>query len=712
MNRLLLSIAAAALLAACHPPDSNVPLTTQADYPNPPVAPKKPQTFTEHGYRRVDDYFWMKDKTNPDVLAYLQAENAYADTVLAHTKRLQETLFTEMKGRIKEDDQSVPSFSNGYYYYNREEKGKQYAIHCRRKGTLTAPEEVILDENKLAAGQAAFVLGGLDVSTDNTLLAYASNSTGSYMEFTLVFKDLRTGQLLPDRIEGVNGFAWANDNQTLFYTTVNPALRVNKVFRHALGGAGKDPLILEEKDEQFGLSLGKTKTKQYLLIQSGSFTSSETRYLDANQPTGEFRVFLPRQKDVQYGVADHPEAFYLTFKDDENKNRKVFALPKTGFENRSTWQEVIPHDPQTRIEYIDVYQNFMSILARKGGLLEIRVRDLKSGRTQTVRFPEPIYTVYGGTAPEFTATKIRYYYTSLNRPTTTFDYDMTTGQSEKLKEEEIPSGFDAANYEVKRLFAQAKDGTKVPMAVVHKKGLTLDGSNPTLLYGYGSYGYSMDAGFDANVFSLVDRGFVYVLAQIRGGSDLGELWYEAGKLQKKMNTFTDFIACAEYLIHEKYTNPKRLAIRGGSAGGLLVGAVTNLRPDLFQAVVAEVPFVDVINTMLDPNLPLTTQEYEQWGNPNVKADYDYIRQYSPYDNLQPQAYPNILATGGLNDSQVGFHEPAKWVAKLRATKTDQNLLLLKINLESGHGGATGRFDYLKEEAFIQAFLLDRMGMVE
>jgi oligopeptidase B len=699
------------LLAACTTPDSNVNLTTQADYPAPPSAEKKPQTFTEHGYQRVDEFFWLKDKTNPKVIEYLKAENAYADTVMAHTKALQETLFAEMKGRIKEDDQSVPQFSNGYFYYTREEKGKQYTIHCRKK-TLDGAEEIILDENELAQGQPAFILGGLSVSPDNALLAYASNTTGSYMEFTLTVKDLRTGKLLPDRIAKMNDFVWANDNRTLFYTTVNAALRSDKVFRHTLGGTEKDPLILEEKDDLFGLGLGKSKTKQYLFIQSGSFTSSETRYLDANQPMGTFQLFLPRQKDVQYSVADHPEAFYLTYKDDSAKNRKVFALPKTGFANRSTWREVIAHDPKTKIEYIDVYQNFMTVMARTNGLLEIRVRDLKSGQTKAVNFPEPVYTVYGGTAPEFTATKIRYYYNSLNRPTTTYDYDVTTGQSEKLKEDEIPSGFDPEKYEVKRLFATAKDGTKVPMALVHKKGLELDGTNPTLLYGYGSYGISMDAGFNPNIFSLVDRGFVYAIGQIRGGADLGETWYEDGKLQKKMNTFTDFIACAEALIAEKYTNPKRLAIQGGSAGGLLVGAVTNLRPDLFQAVVAEVPFVDVVNTMLDPNLPLTTQEYEQWGNPNVKADYDYIRTYSPYDNLKKQAYPNILATGGLNDSQVGYHEPAKWVAKLRTVKTDPNLVLLKTNLDSGHGGATGRFDYLKEEAFVQAFLLDRMGMVE
>jgi oligopeptidase B len=705
----LLTLLTGTWLVSCQPSDSSVTRTTQSDFPAPPVAPQKPQTFTEHGYTRTDEYHWLKDKADPAVLAYLRAENAYADTVLAHTKALQETLYAEMRGRIKEDDQSVPYLLNGYYYYTREEKDRQYAIHCRRKGTLSAPEEILLDENVLADGQPAFVLGGLSVSPDNTLLAYATNTTGSFMEFTLVVKDLRTGTLLSDRLDGVNGFVWANDSQTLLYTTVNPALRVDKAFRHRLGQPEKDALLFEEKDELFGLSVSRSKTRRYLFIQSGSFTSSETRYLEADQPAGTFRVFLPRQKDVQYGLDDHPEAFYLTYKDNQAKNRKVYRLPKTGYENRRTWQEFIPHDPATKLEYLDVFERFVVVMARKAGLLEIRVRELASGTTRTIDFPEPVYTAYAGGTPEFTATKVRYVYTSLNRPTTTYEYDVATGRSEKLKEEEIPSGFNPEQYEVKRLFAPAPDGTRVPMAVVHKKGITLDGTHPTLLYGYGSYGISMDATFNANAYSLVDRGFVYVLAQVRGGSDLGETWYEDGKLQKKMNSFTDFIACAEYLIAQKYTTPKRLAIQGGSAGGLLVGAVMNLRPELFEAVVAEVPFVDVLNTMLDPDLPLTTQEYEQWGNPTVRADYDYMRQYAPYENLTRRAYPNVLATGGLNDSQVGYHEPAKWVARLRALKTDQNLVLLKTNLDSGHGGATGRFEYLREEAFIQAFLLDRIG---
>lgn len=699
------------VLTACKTSPEQTKVLTQADYPAPPVAAKKPQTFNNHGYTRTDDYFWLKDKTNPETIAYLKAENAYADTVMAATKDLQKTLFDEMKGRIKEDDQSVPSYDNGYYYYSRDEKGKQYSIQCRKKGSVEAAEEIIFDENKLAEGKNAFIMGGYDINDDNTIAAYVSNTTGSYAEYELRFKDLRTGKDLPDVIARMGGsMAWAADSKTVFYGVPNQALRSHKIFKHVLGNMGKDELIYEEKDELFNCYVGRSKTKKVIVIGSSSFTSSETRMIPADQPNAKFIIFLPRQKDVEYSVKDHPDSFYLTWKDVNNKNQKVYQLPKMGYQDHATWKEIVAHDPKARIEGIDVFEKYMVITKRINGLLEMNVRELATGTTKTINFPEPVYTAYPNGTPDFAATKFRYSYTSLNRPTTTYDYDMTTNQSTKLKEREIPSGFDPDDYEVKRLWATAKDGVKVPMAVVYKKGMNLDSTNPCLLYSYGSYGYSSDAGFNANVFSLVNRGFVYAIAQIRGGSDLGEQWYDDGKLQKKMNTFTDFIACAEHLVKEKYTSSEKLAINGGSAGGLLMGAVTNLRPDLFKVVVAEVPFVDVINTMLDSTLPLTTQEYEQWGNPNVKNDYDYIMTYSPYDNLKKTNYPNILATGGLNDSQVGFHEPAKWVAKLRALKTDQNITLLKINMDSGHGGATGRFDYLKDEAFNYAFILSRIGI--
>ncbi|KAA6438725.1 S9 family peptidase [Dyadobacter flavalbus] len=689
----------------------------QSNYPPPPTVTSKPQTFTEHGYSRVDNYFWLKDKTNPEVINYLKAENTYTDTVLAHTKALQDRLFAELKGRIKEEDESVPTLNNGYYYYSRDQKGKQYSIFCRKKGALTAPEEVLLDCNKVSEGKSAFIFAGYQISDDNNIFAYASNFTGSYAEFTLKFIDLRTGKPLPDVVDKVVGFAWSADNKTFFYTTYTPALRPYRVMRQQLGAKAPASLVYEEENELFNVYVSRSKSKKLIYVTTESFTSSETRLLPADQPTTTPVIFLPRQKDIQYNLNDHPDHFFLMWKDPRNKNKKVYALPKTGYQDRKTWQEVIPHNPKTLIERIDVYQTFMVIQSRSNGLVNIQVRDLQNGQTKNVDFPEPVYAASEVRLPEFDAKQIRYAYTSLNRPNSTFEYDVATGISKLLKQQEIPSGFDPDKYEVKRLWAPAKDArsgvtVKIPMAIVYKKGLDLNGQNPTLLYAYGSYGVTMDANFNRNVFSLVDRGFLYAIAQIRGGSDLGEAWYEDGKLQKKLNTFTDFIACAEHLIAEKYTNPKKLAIEGGSAGGLLMGAVTNLRPDLFQVVVAKVPFVDVINTMLDTSLPLTTQEYEQWGNPNVKADYDYIRQYSPYDNVDKKAYPNILATGGLNDSQVGFQEPTKWVAKLRSYKTDQNLVLLKTNMESGHGGATGRFDYLKEEALIYAFILDRLGLTK
>jgi oligopeptidase B len=709
---LLLTASLLVGVMACNKPQETEKATSQQDFVLPPVAAKKPQTFNNHNYRRVDDYFWLKDKTKPEVISYLKAENAYTDTVMASTKALQAKLFEEMKGRIKEDDSSVPTLDNGYYYYNRQEKGKQYSISCRKKGNTEAPEEIVFDQNKLAEGHQAFIWGGYELNDNNTMAAYMSNTTGSYAEYELRFKDMATGKDIADVVKLTSGnFSWASDNKTVFYGIPNKALRSYRIYKHTLGKA-KDVLVYEEKDDLFNCYVGRSKTKKMLGIYSSSFTSSETRYIPADQPDAAFKVFLPRQKDIQYGIDDYPDRYFITWKDPKNKNQKIYEAPKENYQDRSKWKEIVAHDPNGKIEGIDVFEKYMVYTKRVNGLLEMNVRQIATGKTQIVNFPEPVYTVYQGGTPEFKAHTFRYVYTSMNRPTTTYDYDMTTNTSTKRKEREVPSGFNANDYEVKRLWATAKDGVKVPMAVLHKKGIDLDGSNPCLLYSYGSYGNSTDAGFNTNVFSLVDRGFVYVLAQIRGGSDLGEQWYEDGKLQKKMNTFTDFIACAEHLVKQKYTASHKLAINGGSAGGLLMGAVVNLRPDLFKVVVAEVPFVDVINTMLDANLPLTTQEYEQWGNPNIKADYDYIMTYSPYDNIKKTNYPHILATGGLNDSQVGYHEPAKWVAKLRAMKTDGNITLLKINMDSGHGGATGRYEGLKDEAFNYAFIMDRLGMIK
>jgi len=716
MQKMLLfalALALAAGFSACNNQATETTETTmrmQSDYPTPPAAAVQPKTFNEHGYERTDNYYWLKDKTNPEVIAYLEAENAYGDAVMAHTKDLQETLFNELKGRIKEEDTSVPYFDNGYFYYSRTETGKQYRIYCRKKGSVDAPEEIILDENKEAEGQQAFVLAGYEISPDNRIMAYASNYTGSYVEFTLRFRDLTTGKDLPDVIENAGGGAWANDNVTVFYTRPNAALRTDKVFKHKLGSKAKDQLVYEEKDELFSLGVSQSKSGDYIFLTSGSFTSTEYRLLPADQPDGQFQLFAPRAKDVEYYVSHHKQKFIIRLKDDNNKNYKIMEAPLTGFSDKKNWKDLIAHDPKVMIEDMEVFDQFLAIEVRSNGLQELRVMNLKDGSIKSVSFPEPVYTVFSSSNADYASTKLRYGYMSLNRPNSVFDYDMTTGKSELLKQQEIPSGFNPDDYEVKRLWATASDGVKVPMALVHKKGLKLDGNNPTLLYSYGSYGSSTDPYFNGNAFSLVDRGFVYAIAQIRGGSEMGEQWYEDGKLMKKKNTFTDFIACAEELVKQKYTSSKRLAINGGSAGGLLMGAVVNMRPDLFQAVVAQVPFVDVINTMLDPTLPLTTQEYEQWGNPNEKEAYDYIRSYSPYDNIEKKDYPNILATGGLNDSQVLFHEPAKWVAQLRAMKTDNNITLLRTNMKSGHGGATGRFDRLKEVAFNYAFIIDRLGV--
>ena len=701
------------LVPACHQKaDEMNKITTQKDFPAPPAAAVKPVVFQEFGNTRTDPYFWLRERDNPEVIDYLNAENAYVDAVLGSTKELRQKLYEEMLGRIKEDDSSVPVYHNGYYYYSRTEQGKQYTIYCRKQGSLEAPEEVLIDGNAMAEGKAAFIMGNYEISPDNRLMAYAFNYTGSYAEFTIKVVELATGRELVDQITSSGNFVWANDNRTLFYVIVNESLRPYRLYRHLLGANGPDQLVYEENDERFNLYVSRSKTDRYIMIASGSFTSSEYRILPADEPDATPVIFFPRQPDVEYHPEHHLERFYIHYKDDANKNYKVMEAPLQGFEDRTTWKDVIAHDPEVRVERVDVSEKYLSVLVRSQGLRQIRILDLSSGEVQPLSFPEPVYNLFPGYTPEYTSAMIRYTYTSLNRPSTTYDYNMADGTTIKLKEQEIPSGFNPDDYTVERHWATAPDGVKVPMALVYRKGLKKNGNNPAYLYSYGSYGSSTDANFRSSVFSLVDRGFVYAIAQIRGGSELGEQWYEDGKLLNKKNTFTDFIACAEHLIREKYTSPKYLAIEGGSAGGLLMGAVVNMRPELFQAVVADVPFVDVINTMLDSSLPLTTQEYEEWGNPNEQEYYEYILSYSPYDNITARAYPNILATTGFNDSQVSYHEPAKWVARLRQLKTGDNIVLLYTNMDSGHGGATGRYDYLKEMALSYAFILDRMGIRE
>jgi oligopeptidase B len=685
-------------------------MTTQADFPSFPIAEKSPKTFDDFGTQRVDDYYWIRSPKDQKTLDYVNAENAYTDTVMAHTKPLQEKLFAELKSRIKEEDQSVPYFENGYFYYNRTETGKQYGVLCRRKTSMESPEEIIMDFNREAEGKPTFIVGQSEVSPDGNILAFSYNLTGSSVETDLYFKDLRTGQILQDVIKGIQGIEWANDNKTLFYVTANEALRSDKVFTHKLGGKRVDSQIFTEPNELFNVGIRKTKSSAFIQIVCESFTTSDVHLVDANKPESKPKLFTSRIQDVEYIVDHHKEKFFVMERDKEHKNRRVFEAPLKGFENRKNWKEIIAHQADTKIENISIFEKFLVYVTKKQGLKSIQSRNLSTGETKTVSFPEPVYVIGSGTNPNYNSTKFRYSYSSLNRPQSTFDYDLIADKSIKLKEQEIPGGFKAENYTVDRIWAKAKDGKEVPMAVIYKKDLQKNGNNPTLLYSYGSYGYPTEANFSSSIFSLVDRGFVYALASIRGGDDLGEEWYEDGKLQNKKNTFTDFIACAEHLIDQKYTQPSKLAIMGGSAGGLLMGAVVNMRPDLFQAVLALVPFVDVINTMQDKTLPLTTQEYEQWGNPEVKSDFEYMKSYSPYDNIEKKNYPNILASGGLNDSQVGFHEPTKWVAKLRAMKTDQNLVLLHINMKSGHGGASGRFDKLKDTAFYYAFAMDRLGV--
>lgn len=683
----------------------------QSDFPAPPVAEVHPDTFMNFGKQRIDNYYWMKDKTNPKVIEYIKAENAYTDTVMASTRDLQQKIYDEILGRIKEDDESYPTYDDGYYYYSRTEKGKQYRTYCRRKGSMDAPEEVIFDVNKLAAGKQAFIFRGYIISPDNSKAAYFYNETGSYAEFTMKVRDLASGQDVGFAVEGAASVAWANDNRTLFYSAIDHTLRSSKIFRRELDAA-EGTLVYEEKDAKFSTYVSATKTKQFIFITCGSSTTSDERYISADRPTDPFKVFLPRTKDVEYSVYAHADRFFIRYKDKEHLNGLIYEAPLTGYEDRKTWKEFLPYDKDVRIEALDVLKDYVALELRKNGLNEIRIKPINGGETKTIAFPEPVYTVSLGGNPEYDATTIRYTYTSLNRPSTLYEYAITDGKTTKLKEQEVPSGFNPDDYVVERLWATAPDGVRVPMAVVYKKGLKRDGSAPALLYSYGSYGSSSDVYFSPAYYSLIDRGFVFAIAQIRGGSDLGEQWYEDGKLLKKKNTFTDFIACSELLINEHYTSASRLAAMGGSAGGLLMGAVANMRPDLYQTIVAQVPFVDVINTMLDESLPLTTGEYEEWGNPNEEEYYNYMLSYSPYDNIRAQNYPNMLVTGGLNDSQVLFHEPLKYVAKLRSMKTDDNILILHMDMDSGHGGATGRYDSIKDTAFEFAFILNRVGIAK
>ena len=707
--RVLIVCMAVVLLASCNSKKEEVTILKQFDFHAPPVADVYPDIFNNFGKQRIDNYYWLKDKNDDKVIDYLKEENAYTETVMGSTKELQASIYDEILSRIKEDDESYPLFRNGYWYYSRTEKGKQYRTHCRRKGTMDAEEEIIFDVNKMAEGLNAFIFGGYSVSPDNSKVAYFFNETGSYAEFVMKVKDINSDEEIGFTVIGASSATWANDNQTLFYSTIDQTLRPYQIHRRRLDES-ESTIVYEEKDSKFNVYVSGSKTRDYIFIGSASSTTSEERFISADRPNDNFKVFMPREQNIEYFVYPHKDKFFVRYKDKENLNGKIFEAPLTGFEDISAWKEFVPHSDNIRIEGIDILKDYVLLELRRNGLSEIVAKPISGEMDKVIDFPEPVYSATLSGNPEYDSNTFRYSYTSLNRPTTLFEYNIANDAIEKLKEQEVPSGFNPEDYTVERLWATAKDGVKVPMALVYKKGLKKDGTNPTLIYSYGSYGMSSDVYFSASIYSLIDRGFVYAIAQIRGGSDLGEQWYEDGKLLNKKNSFTDFISCSEKLISDGYTSSNKLAAMGGSAGGLLMGAVVNSRPDLYQTIVSQVPFVDVINTMLDDSLPLTTGEYEEWGNPNVEEYYNYILSYSPYDNIKAQDYPNILVTGGINDSQVLFHEPAKYVAKLRSLKTDNNILLMKMNMESGHGGATGRYEGIKDTAFEFAFILNRVGI--
>ena len=713
MKRFYTFILLSSVIMACKNPQEK---RTPIQWPDAkaPVAAIVPHNRIIHGDTVVDNYYWMIDyfKKGPDstkVVDYLKAENAYLDTMMKSTKQFQDDLFKEMKGRIKEKDESVPVFRNGYFYYTRTDDGKEYYKYCRKKGSLTAKEEILLDVDDLAKGHSYYSATGFSVSPDNKLLAFGVDKV-SRRQYTINIKNLETGEVYKDAITNTEGDPiWANDNKTIFYTSKNAVtLLSEKIKKHILGADAKsDAVVYDEKDNTNYIGVIKSKNDNYIFIGSQGTLTSEYRMIDANKPEMPFVVFAARSKDVLYDVYPVDGKFLIR----TNWNAKNFRmmecpLDKTAKEN---WKEVVPHRADVLLENIEEFKDYVILSERKNGLNELRVLK-KDGSDYYMKFDEPVYTASVGANPEYNTKKLRYNYTSLTTPNSTYDYDLATKDQKLLKQTEVVGGYDAKDYVTERVFATAKDGAKVPIALVYKKGLEKDGNAPLLLYGYGSYGSSSNATFSSLRLSLLERGFVFAIANIRGGQEMGRQWYEDGKLMKKQNTFTDFIAAGEYLIDQKYTSKGHLYAHGGSAGGLLMGAIVNLAPDLWNGIIADVPFVDVVNTMLDESIPLTTNEFDEWGNPKQKAAYDYMKSYSPYEKVEKKAYPNMLVTTGLHDSQVQYFEPAKWVAKLRATKTDKNVLLLKTNMEFGHGGASGRFDYLKDYALRWAFLFSLEGI--
>ncbi len=670
-----------------------------------PQAPKKPQLLEIHGHQRQDWYYWMNNRENPEVIDYLNAENNYLKEVMKPTESLQKQLFEEMKGRIKEQDESVPYFKSGYFWYSRFEKGSEYPVFCRKFGSLEAQEEVILDVNILAEGKSYYQVGQATCSTNQQLLAFAADEVGRRI-YTIHFKNLITQEILKDQIPEVTGnFVWAADQKSVFYSKQDPeTLRSYQVFKHILGTPStQDLLIYEEMDEEFSCVVHKTKSEKYILIHSESTISSEVRFISADQPTAPFQILQARIPHLEYAADHYGDHFYIRT-NDQAQNFKLVKAPLTN-PSKENWIDVVPHRPEVLLEDFDLFSKYLVTQERSKGLTQIRIQPWE-GEGHSLAFEDETYTAYVGTNSEFDTDVLRFGYNSLVSPSSVYDYHMVTRHKTLLKQQEVVGGHDPNAYHSERIWAKAADGVLVPISLVYQKStFSKSGKNPVLLYAYGSYGYSMDPYFSSNRLSLLQRGFVFAIAHIRGGEDLGRAWYEDGKLLKKKNTFTDFIACAEHLVEQNYTSPAHLYAMGGSAGGLLMGAVINMRPDLFKGVIANVPFVDVVTTMLDESIPLTTGEFQEWGNPKEKEFYEYMLSYSPYDNVTAKAYPHLLVTSGLHDSQVQYWEPTKWVAKLRDLKTDQNLLLLFTNMEAGHGGASGRFNPLKEIALEYSFLL-------
>jgi oligopeptidase B len=690
-------------------PISMLVFTPADDLPSPPVAKKIPHVTEINGRKMVDNYFWLREKSNPEVRAYLEAENAYTDAVMKPTEPFQKKLYDEMLSRVKETDVEVPYKEGDFFYYIRTEAGKQYPIRCRKKISADASEEVLLDVNELAKGQAFMTVQAFAVSTDGNLLAYSYDNTG-FRQFNLAVKDLRTGQTLTDHAERVGSVVWANDNRTIFYTQEDAtSKRQYRLYRHTVGSSDSDALVYEEPDEKFTVRAFKTRSEAYIIMELRSHTTSEARYIPAKDPAADWKTIEPRKQGVEYYADHNADSFYIRANDTGRNFRLVTAaVIDPGSQN---WHEVMGHNAAIMLDELDMFRNFLVLYERENGLPQIRVVDLRNGHSRRLSFPEPAYDVRPYTNRVYDTTEFRYAYESPITPSSVFSYDMETGASQMLKQKEVPGGYDRNKYEVEQIYTTASDGTKIPVSVLHLKGAKLNGTGPLYLYGYGSYGISLDMWFSSNIFSLVDRGVVYAVAHIRGGGEMGKAWHDGGKMMNKKNTFSDFTAVAEDLTKRGYGSKDKLVIEGASAGGLLMGAVLNLRPDLFHAAVVKVPFVDVMNTMLDESLPLTVGEFEEWGNPKEKPAFDYMITYSPYDNVEAKSYPNMLVKTSFNDSQVMYWEPAKYVAKMRATRTDHNTLIFKTNLSpAGHGGASGRYDRLHEASFDYAYILTQMGI--